>query len=36
MMIYPKTHQNRRQARVLGEVFQGVEKLRCLLREILR
>lgn len=36
MMIYPKTHQNRRQARAPGEVFQGVEKPHCLLRGILR
>lgn len=36
MTIYPKTHQNRRQARAPGEVFQGVEKPHCLLRGILR
>lgn len=36
MMIYPKTHQNRRQARAHGEVFLGVEKPHCLPRGILR
>lgn len=36
MMISPRTHQNRRQARAPGEVFQGVEKPHCLLRGILR
>lgn len=36
MMICPRTHQNRRQARAPGEVFQGVEKPHCLLRGILR
>lgn len=36
MMIYPKTHQNRRQARAPAEAFQGVEKPHCLPRGILR
>lgn len=36
MMICPRTHQNRRQARAHGEAFQGVEKPHCLLRGIRR
>lgn len=36
MMTCPRTHQNRRQARAPGEVFQGVETPPCLLRGTLR